>query len=277
MKNNLIKRTVTGILFVGVLLGCVLLGPVSYSILFTLITASAMLEFGRLVNQAEGVSINRLVTMLGGVFLFLAFLGFCSGWTDLHVFIPYPLILIYLFISELYAQKEAPLNNWAYSMLSQMYVALPIAMLNLLAFPSFSGLDGYNPILPVSVFAFLWLSDTGAYCFGTLFGKHRLFERISPKKSWEGFLGGAAVAIASAFAFAHHFAFLNTAQWVGLAAVVVASGTWGDLVESLFKRQLHIKDSGNILPGHGGILDRFDSALTAIPAAVVYLYILTLV
>lgn len=276
MKNNIIKRAVTGILFVGVLLGCVLLGPVSYGILFTGITAAALLEFGRLVNQAEGVKINRLVTMLGGVSLFLAFLGLFSGRAGSYLFIPYPLILIYLFISELYAQKEAPLNNLAYTMLGQMYVALPLAMMNLLAFP-LTGFYEYNRILPVSVFAFLWVSDTGAYCFGTLFGKHRLFERISPKKSWEGFLGGAVVAIASAFAFAHYFTFLNTVQWVGLAVVVVVFGTWGDLVESLFKRQLHIKDSGNVLPGHGGILDRFDSALIAIPAAVVYLHVLMMV
>ena len=133
----------------------------------------------------------------------------------------------------------------------------------------------YNPILPLSIFIFLWLSDTGAYCIGSLIGKHRLFERISPKKSWEGSIGGGIVAIGSSFILAHYFPFMSMWQWAGLALVVVVFGTWGDLTESLLKRQLHVKDSGTILPGHGGMLDRFDSSLMAIPAAVVYLYALT--
>ena len=180
-------------------------------------------------------------------------------------------------ISELYLKKENPVLNWAFSMLSQLYIALPFALLSVLAFQNDVelGTVSYNPILPLSVFVFIWLSDTGAYCVGSLIGKHRLFERISPKKSWEGSIGGGAVSIASSFAFAHFFPFMNTFEWVGLALVVVIFGTWGDLTESLLKRQLHIKDSGNILPGHGGMLDRFDSALMAIPAAVVYLYALT--
>ena len=163
-------------------------------------------------------------------------------------------------------------------MLSQLYVALPFALLNVLAFqnsPETSSVT-YNPILPLSIFVFIWLSDTGAYCVGSLIDKHRLFERISPKKSWEGSIGGGIFSIASSLGFAHFFPFMPGWQWVGLAIVVVIFGTWGDLTESLMKRQLGIKDSGNILPGHGGMLDRFDSALMAIPAAVVYLYALTM-
>ena len=164
-------------------------------------------------------------------------------------------------------------------MLSQLYVALPFALLNVLAFqnsPETSSVT-YNPILPLSIFVFIWLSDTGAYCVGSLIGKHRLFERISPKKSWVGSIGGAFFSIASSFVFAHFFPFMSTWQWAGLAVTVVIFGTWGDLTESLMKRQLGIKDSGNILPGHGGMLDRFDSALMAIPAAVVYLYVMTMI
>ena len=163
-------------------------------------------------------------------------------------------------------------------MMSQLYVALPCALLNVLAFhndPAASSVS-YNPILPLSIFVFIWLSDTGAYCVGSLIGKHRLFERISPKKSWEGSIGGAVFSIASSFIFAHYYDFMSVGQWAGLAVVVVIFGTWGDLTESLMKRQLGIKDSGNILPGHGGMLDRFDSALMAIPAAVCYLFALTL-
>ncbi|KAA6305037.1 Phosphatidate cytidylyltransferase, partial [termite gut metagenome] len=187
-------------------------------------------------------------------------------------FIPYLLLIIYLLISELYLKRENPPANWAYTMLSQFYVALPYALLNVLAFQydyAANSVD-YNPVIPLSIFIFIWLNDTGAYCVGSLIGKHKLFKRISPRKSWEGAIGGGALAIASSFVFAHFFPVLSIIQWVGLALTVVVFGTWGDLTESLLKRQLGVKDSGNILPGHGGMLDRFDSALLAIPAAVIY-------
>lgn len=120
----------------------------------------------------------------------------------------------------------------------------------------------------------MWASDTGAYCVGSLIGKHPLFKRISPNKSWEGSVGGAVLAIGISMIFAHYDTSLySTLQWAGMALVVVVFGTWGDLVESLMKRQLGIKDSGNILPGHGGMLDRFDSSLIAIPAVALYLAI----
>lgn len=260
-------------------MGCILYSPLSFGILFTVISALSVREFAHLVNKSGEVSINRLITALSGAYLFLALMGFCTDATDARVFLPYLGLLLYLMITELYLKKKNPIGNWAYSMLSQLYVALPFALLNVLAFqnsPETSSVT-YNPILPLSVFVFIWLSDTGAYCVGSLIGKHRLFERISPKKSWEGSIGGAVFSIAAAFVFARFFPFMPMWQWAGLATVVVIFGTWGDLTESLMKRQLGIKDSGNILPGHGGMLDRFDSALMAVPAAVVYLYAVTMI
>ena len=277
MKSNFLQRAITGILFVGVLVGCILYDPWTFSALFVVISALTIREFGHLINQVEGVSINKNITMLAGVYLYMAVMAFCTNLSGSKIFLPYLLLIMYLMISELYLKKENPVMNWAYSMLSQLYIALPFAMLNVLSFHT-SPMDtsvSYNPILPLSVFVFIWLSDTGAYCVGSLIGRHRLFERISPKKSWEGSIGGGIVAIGSSFIFAHYFPIMNMAEWAGLALIVVIFGTWGDLTESLLKRQLHIKDSGAILPGHGGMLDRFDNALMAIPAAVVYLYALT--
>ena len=277
MKSNFLQRAITGILFVGVLVGCILYDPWTFSALFVVINALTIREFGHLINQVEGVSINKNITMLAGVYLYMAVMAFCTNLSGSKIFLPYLLLIMYLMISELYLKKENPVMNWAYSMLSQLYIALPFAMLNVLSFHT-SPMDtsvSYNPILPLSVFVFIWLSDTGAYCVGSLIGRHRLFERISPKKSWEGSIGGGIVAIGSSFIFAHYFPIMNMAEWAGLALIVVIFGTWGELTESLLKRQLHIKDSGAILPGHGGMLDRFDSALMAIPAAVVYLYALT--
>lgn len=282
MKNNFIQRAITGIIFVGVLIGCILGGPISFTLLFALITALTIHEFGVIISKQPDVEINKPICMLAGVFLFFgfAYLGVMPGQTE--ILIPYLFLIIYLLVSELYLKKKNPLNNWAYAMMSQIYIALSFAMLNVLAYHSI-GNEGelsnyqvqYNPILPLSIFIFTWINDTGAYCTGMLFGKHRLFERISPKKSWEGSIGGGVVAIGASFVLAHYFTIMSMWEWAGLALVVVVFGTWGDLTESLLKRQLHVKDSGNILPGHGGMLDRFDSALMAIPAAVFYLYALT--
>lgn len=279
MKNNFIQRAVTGVLFVIVLVGCILYSPLSFGILFTIISVLSVHEFAQLVSKSSEVSINKTITALGGAYLFLALMSFCTQQSvGARVFLPYLGLLLYMMITELYLKKKNPTGNWAYSMLSQLYVALPFALLNVLAFQNSpeTGSVTYNPILPLSIFVFIWLSDTGAYCVGSLIGKHRLFERISPKKSWEGSIGGGIFSIASSLGFAHFFPFMPGWQWVGLAIVVIIFGTWGDLTESLMKRQLGIKDSGNILPGHGGMLDRFDSALMAIPAAVVYLYALTM-
>lgn len=279
MKNNFIQRAVTGVLFVIVLVGCIIYSPLSFGILFTIISALSVHEFAQLVNRSGEVSINKTITALGGAYLFLALMSFCTQQSvGARIFLPYLGLLLYMMITELYLKKKNPTGNWAYSMLSQLYVALPFALLNVLAFQYSTETSSvtYNPILPLSIFVFIWLSDTGAYCTGSLIGRHRLFERISPKKSWEGSIGGGIFSIASSFVFAYFFSFMLWWQWVGLAIVVVIFGTWGDLTESLMKRQLGIKDSGNILPGHGGMLDRFDSALMAIPAAVVYLYALTM-
>ena len=284
MKNNFIQRAITGIILVGVLIGCILGGPISFTLLFALITALTIHEFGVIISKQPDVEINKPICMLAGVFLFFgfAYLGVMPGQTE--ILIPYLFLIIYLLVSELYLKKKNPLNNWAYAMMSQIYIALSFAMLNVLAYHSI-GNEGelsnyqvqYNPILPLSIFIFTWINDTGAYCTGMLFGKHRLFERISPKKSWEGSIGGGVFSIIAAIVMAHYFPFMPISIWIGLALTVVIFGTLGDLTESLLKRTIGIKDSGNILPGHGGMLDRFDSTLMAVPAAVVYLYIISFI
>ena len=278
MKNNFIQRTITGIIFVAVLVGGILGGPVSFSILFALITALTIREFGTIVSKQDGVQINKSICMLAGVFLFFgfAYIGIAPGQNE--ILIPFLFLIIYLMIAELYLKRKNPLHNIAYTMMSQMYIALPFAALNILAFhTSLTGsASEYNPILPLSIFVFTWINDTGAYCTGVLFGKHRLFERISPKKSWEGSIGGGVFSTIAAVIMAHFFPFMPLGVWIGLGLTVVVFGTWGDLTESLLKRTLGIKDSGNILPGHGGMLDRFDSTLMAVPASVIYLYVISL-
>ena len=280
--KNLIVRTITGIVFVtAIVVG--FLNPVAMAFLFALVTGLSVWEFTGLVNQRNGVDTNRMICTVGGVYLFLAVTGFVSGQTPSTVFIPYLITLVYLMVAELYAKNPDPVSTWAYTMMSQLYVALPFSMISVLAFRATPEGVVYTYLMPLCVFVFLWLNDSGAYCCGSLLGRHKLFPRVSPGKSWEGSVGGAVVVMIVAAVVGHltdkygvNDLQLNIVQWVGLGLVVVVFGTWGDLVESLFKRTLGIKDSGNILPGHGGMLDRFDSSLLAFPAAVVYLYTLTL-
>lgn len=277
MKNFII-RAITGVLFVAVLVGCILFNPLSFGVLFLIISAMTVIEYGQLVNKYTDAHVNIYITALGAGYLFTAFMCYCTNIALASVFLPYLLLLLYMMISELYLKHENPIGNWAHTMLSQVYIALPFALLNVISYQNdfTTSAVSYNPILPLSIFIFLWMNDTGAYCIGSLIGKHRLFERISPKKSWEGSIGGGIVAMIVAVIMAQFFPILSIWEWVGLALTIVVFGTWGDLTESLFKRQLGIKDSGNILPGHGGMLDRFDSALMAIPAATAYLYFITL-
>ena len=282
-QKNLITRTITGILFVAIMVAGFLSAHYMV-VLFATITGMTIWEYTGLVSQIEHVSINRFISTVAGVYFFVALagqrLGFVEGFS---VFVPYILTIIYLFIAELYLKNENPIMNWAYTMLGQMYIALPISMINVLAFQrDANGQITIDMLLPLSIFIFLWTNDTGAYCSGSLFGKHKLFPRISPAKSWEGSIGGGILVVIVAALIGYSTTnesgvnMLTIPQWIGLGIVVAVFGTWGDLVESLFKRTLGVKDSGNILPGHGGMLDRFDSSLMAIPAAVVYLYALTI-
>ena len=281
--KNLIVRAVTGVFFVtAMVLG--ILHPHALIALFALITGLSIWEYTGLVNNIKGVKVNRFISTIIGVYFFLAVAGLrLTPVEGFVVFVPYILSILYLLISELYLKNENPINSWAYTMLGQMYIAMPFSMINVLAFQQGEmGQVTFDSLLPLSIFIFLWTNDTGAYLCGSLLGKHKLFPRISPKKSWEGSIGGGLLVLIVAGVIGY---FTNTdtdphmlsiPAWIGLGLVVVVFGTWGDLVESLFKRTLGIKDSGNILPGHGGMLDRFDSSLMAIPAAVVYLYTLTL-
>ena len=281
MKNFII-RTITAVIFVAAIVSCFLRAE-TMVLLFALVTGLTIWEFTGLVNDRERVNVNRIIATIAGVYFFLAMAGFCSELTPVSVFIPYLVTLIYLMVSELYLKQEDPVHDWAYTMMSQLYIALPFSMINVLAFhQSFEGpFVTYDPILPLSVFVFLWINDAGAYICGSLLGRHKLFPRISPGKSWEGSIGGGILVMAVAVLVWHltetyqynQFS-LTAAEWVGLGLVIVIFGTWGDLIESLFKRTLGIKDSGNILPGHGGMLDRFDSTLLEFPSAVVYLYTL---
>ena len=250
MKNFII-RTITGIIFVAAIVSC-FLRPEAMVLLFSIITGLTVWEFTGLVNERDDVAVNRFISTVAGVYFFYAMTYYCSdmyaGIAKSVVFIPYLVTIVYLLVAELYLKQKDPIQDWAYTMLAQMYIALPFSLINVLAFNATSeGFVAFNTLLPLSIFVFLWVNDSGAYCVGSLIGRHKLFPRISPGKSWEGSIGGAVFVLAAAYAISY---FLDTDQmlampvWLGLGLVVVIFGTWGDLVESLFKRTLGIKDSG---------------------------------
>ena len=275
MLSKFTKRTITGVIYVAAVVACTLSHPLAFGLLFTMCSALTVFEFGRVVNTDSTVRMNSMLCALAAALLSLTTMAYCTRPEhDLRVFIPYMLLVMCLMTAELYRKQPDPISDWACTALSQAYIALPFALLHLLAFHRGPGHTvGYNPMLPLSVFIFLWVSDTGAYCIGRLMGRHRLFPRVSPKKSWEGSIGGVVLTVASSFVIAYYFPVMDIWRWAGLALVVAVTGAWGDLNESLLKRQKGLKDSGHVLPGHGGFLDRFDSMLLAVPAALAYLWI----
>lgn len=270
--KNLVVRALTGLVFVGVLVGAIWYHPFTFLVLFTGITALSLWELYGLIEHYENATLKRALCSAGGAFLFVATFLYLNGWTGREIFIPYLFFLMYTLIAELYYKAPNPIHNWAFNFFAQVYCAGSFALLNFIAVtPDETGRAAYTPFFVLALFVFIWLNDTGAYLIGSWLGKRRLFERISPKKSWEGFFGGLFFALASSLLFAWFAPETGWFCWLGLAAVVVLFGTWGDLTESLLKRTLGVKDSGHVLPGHGGMLDRFDSVMMAIPAAYIYL------
>ena len=214
--KNFVVRTITGILFVAVMVVGICFRGDAMILLFALITGLTLWEYTGLVNQhVENTNVNRFISTAAGVYLFLAFAGYCTDLVPSAAFIPYLLTVVYLFISELYLQQKNPVQDWAYTMLGQMYIALPFSTINVLAFQAdpTTGQVAYNWLLPMSIFVFLWMNDTGAYCVGSLFGKHRLFPRISPKKSWEGSIGGAVLVLLVAALISHFTTELSTVNY----------------------------------------------------------------
>jgi len=273
--KNLLKRILSGAIYIALIVGAILLldnSPVMYLLVFPMLI---VLGIGEMITMAKDDATQswlvNIIDMLGGVGLFVAFYLHYEGETmqsRAMWLLPLATYLLLRTIVQLYRPRQNALHSLERSFFSLGYVALPVAMLN--AIMSITA-----PRLLLGMFLFIWLYDTGAFCVGMLLGRHRLFERVSPKKSWEGVIGGVAVCIAGAYITHSYFdEFFQVPElniWVGMSVVVAVFATFGDLVESLIKRTVGVKDSGNILPGHGGILDRIDSLLLVAPAVLIYM------
>lgn len=242
--------------------------PYYFQLLFLVVSTLAVHEFHRICKS------DMLLTLSGMLLAWLMFssasLFACTGYYFSAVLLAalYGLVLMLTLVAELFKKADNPIDNWGVLLAGQVMVALPFALMN--------SLFSRSAMLLLALFVIIWLNDTGAYCTGSLIGRHKMFPRVSPGKSWEGLAGGAVFAMAAGYVFfSDPFGFTTmTFTWwqsLLLSLVIVVFGTFGDLVESLTKRTLGIKDSGNVIPGHGGWLDRFDSILLATPALVLAL------
>ena len=267
--KNFFTRTLTSGAFVAVLLGCTFYGAVSFSILFFIITILGLIEFYTLAEKGGDKPQKAVGTIVGVILYLLSALSCMYGLSSRILVLILP-ILFLIFIIELYRKKENPFRNIAITFIGIIYVAIPFSLLNYIV--TYTGT--YNYQLLFGVFFIIWCNDSGAYVVGSLLGKHKLFPRISPAKSWEGSVGGAFISFAIVFIISGWYSSVSLTDWMVIASILIVIGTLGDLVESLFKRSIQVKDSGTLLPGHGGILDRFDSLIMAVPFIFTYLFLI---
>lgn len=267
--KKLITRSLSGLIYVAIIVGCIFWGIIPFTWMTAAFGAIAVIEFEKISGGLQQRTTPALLLDIAGT-ICLAF-----AWM-LYPLLLWVFVLLCRMTIELYLKSETPIANLARSMMTQLYIGLPLGLMACIG-------EWWNLNLVLAVFLMIWLNDTGAFLVGSTIGRHRLFERISPKKSWEGFFGGLAFNLIAATLFRTYgsgfFCISGNGQsdidnslpiWLGLAVVITAFATWGDLVESMIKRNLHIKDSGNIIPGHGGILDRIDSLLFVMPASLLY-------
>lgn len=266
--SNVIQRTITGVIFLAVVIGAIIFGNYSFFILFEVIIAGAMYEFYTLAEKKK-FKPQKIYGIVIGMVVFAANFFIVQSVISAEIILVIIPIVISVFIIELYRKSEYAFVDIGFTILGILYIAVPLSFANYLVF---SDNLSYNWQLLLGFLFLTWSFDTLAYVFGVSFGKHRLFERISPKKSWEGFIGGLVSSVGIAYVISLFFTQLDFIHWAILALLIGVFGTYGDLVESSFKRNIDEKDSGSILPGHGGILDRFDAVFFTLPLFYLYLH-----
>ncbi len=267
--NKVIVRSLSGIVYMAVIIACIFLGVNAVTVLALVFGAIGLAEFYKIT---EGKSLSKYGTFMSD---YVSVVTLILGCYRTEFFLIWPLFLIIRFVEELYIHVENPINSLGRSVFAQLYLGLPLGLMQNIETFNNGGSWNHGFAL-LAVFIFIWLNDTGAFCVGSLCGRHKLFERISPNKTWEGFMGGLVCNIVAAILFSlfcpAFFALpANIWLWIGLAIIVTVFGTWGDLLESLIKRTYKVKDSGHWIPGHGGILDRIDSLLLVAPVVALYL------
>jgi len=267
--SNLTQRIIAAVIGVSIILVCVLYNEWTFWVLFLTISILTQREFYKLLKLDANLPLAFYGTFCGIILNVLTFYieKDLVPFKFYYAIIP---LLTTIFFIKLYKKKDSkPFANLGYTFLGIIYVAVPFALINELVLTD----NGYEPQLILGCLFILWANDTGAYFAGRFLGKRKLFERVSPKKTWEGFFGGAIISFILAFVLTQYFDSLTDWKWYVIATIISITGTLGDLVESLFKRSIAIKDSGTMIPGHGGFMDRFDGLLLSMPFIVTFLKI----
>ncbi|WP_111671663.1 phosphatidate cytidylyltransferase [Algoriphagus litoralis] len=268
--SNLGQRAITATVGALVVVSASIYSDWTYFIVFATILGFAQMEFYKLTGLDGMLPLRSFGTFLGVMIFTLTFMIEKEQLPHEYLYLIFPIVSLTFFIKLYKKTDKKPFTGVAFTYLGIFYVAVPFSLLNLAVF----SVDAvYHFEILIGSLLILWASDTGAYFAGTKFGKTKLFERVSPKKSWEGFLGGAFSAIAVAFVLSQYFQVIADWKWLVIAGIIIIAGTYGDLIESLFKRSIEIKDSGNGLPGHGGFMDRFDGLLLSAPFITAFLKI----
>jgi len=268
--KNIVTRTLTGIVFITIIIGSICISVYTFLAVFLLVSILGLMEFYKL-SETETIKPQRILGIISGSITFISIALFAHGMIDSH-WIWFNLVFAFLiFMTELYRKKENPFGNIAYTLMGIFYIVLPLSILNLYYSP-FLFRGEFNTHILISFFTMTWLIDTAAYLAGMAFGRHKLFERHSPKKTWEGSVGGFVMGIITAWVISLIFKDLQFYQWAIISVIITVTGGFGDLVESMFKRSVNTKDTGTILPGHGGILDRFDCVFFSAPLVYLYIY-----
>ncbi|MBN2635612.1 MAG: CDP-archaeol synthase [Prolixibacteraceae bacterium] len=268
--NDLLQRSLTGIIVVTVILAGILIHSLIFAVVFLAFLVFTQFEFYKLIEKAGYTPQIIVGSVLGGLFFIICYLAARQTIPyQYSLFIFAFIILIFFF--EVLRTKPDTLQNSMLTLGGFVYTVIPFSLLNFIVFPGFPKQNEFYPWILAGIFFIIWIYDSMAYIGGTLLGKHKMCEKISPKKSWEGLISGAIFAIIMGILNAVIFQSLSMFSWIIASIIIVVFGTIGDLFESKIKRDLNIKDSGTILPGHGGFLDRFDSLLFAIPVVYVWL------
>ncbi|MEY3398087.1 MAG: hypothetical protein RL220_681 [Bacteroidota bacterium] len=268
--NTLAVRSVSGILFAIVIVASLMAGSMASAAVFFVITAIGLVEYYRMMGKQPGLKPRYTAGYLFGLGIYVAVYFLAKGTLDISILLLLPLLLVILFTTELLYLEKNVMVNIGVTIGGWLYVVMPFSMMHLI-----THFDGqYNWHLIIGIFCLLWMNDTGAYFTGNFLGKHKLYEKVSPNKTIEGLIGGIACAMISAVPVHAIFPDVDMRTWLVLSVIVSVTANAGDLFESMLKRTSGVKDSGDILPGHGGVLDRFDGLLFLIPAVVAYLKII---
>mgnify|MGYP000893359965 CR=1 FL=1 len=276
--TNFLRRTVTGAFIVIFILGGLWLHPISFFVVVAVMLAGTQHEYYLMV-RSTGVRPQPVTGIVSGFILYVTSSMIAVGWLSMKGFLVLIPVMVTVMTIELFRKEEKPFDSLAHTLFSVLYTAVPLSMFPFAAFGRTGAepllqMEGvlYSPGILTGFFLLLWTNDTGAYLVGSALGRHPLFKRISPKKSWEGFAGGIVLTLIVAQLLPGWLGVTGTAGWMVIALIVSVAGTLGDLLESMLKRSLGLKDSGTVMPGHGGFLDRFDSVVVAFP--LVYLYLM---